>query len=199
MAYGVSPKRSLRVGLISTCALATPPRTHGETEAIVSELARELRELGHRPTVFATGDSTCAGARGALFSRPVRAPDDLAELRHAGAAWAEIAAAGDFDIVHVHRPEAIPFTRFVAVPTVATVHHDRDPSRSDHYAAYPDVAFVAVSRRQEELAWEVPFRAVVHHGLDAARYPCGRGGRSCVFLGRLSAETGPHLAIEAAR
>ncbi len=166
---------------------------------MVAELSRELLALGHRPTVFATGDSTCVGAHAALFAHAIWPVDRLAELRHATAAWSQIAATDDFDVVHVNAPEAVPFTRFVPVPTVATLHHERDASLLAHYAAYPEVAYVAISRRQEELAWEVPFRAVIHHGLDPERYPLGKGGRRFAFLGRLAPEKGPHLAIQAAQ
>ena len=184
---------------------------------MVAELSRELRNLGHRPTVFANGhatraegpplgvvgarapSSTCTGARSAMFARPAWPPDRLAELRHASAAWAQIATLDEFDLVHVNDAEAIPFTNFVPIPTVATVHHERDAVMSAHYTAYPDVSFVAVSRRQAELAWEVPFRAVIHYGLDVERYPLGKGGRRCAFVGRFTPETGPHIAIEAAR
>lgn len=190
--------RSLRVAILSTCALPTPPRAYGGTELVLAELARELHDLGHRPTVFATGDSTCTGARRSLFDEAVWPPDPLAELRHAAAAWREI-ALGDFDVVHVNTPEALAFTRFVDVPTSATIHHVRVEAYTRHYAAYPEVAFAAISRRQAELAWEVPFRSVVHHGLDVERYPLGLGGEACAFLGRLAACKGPHLAIDAAR
>ena len=199
MAYTFSSKRTLRVALLSTCALPTPPRAYGGTELAVAELARELQKLGHRPTVFATGDSSCVGARETLFAHAVWPVDRLAELRHAAASWAEIAARGDFDVVHVNVPEAVPFAGFVPVPTVATIHHERDAAVVAHYAAYPDVAYVAISQRQAELAWEMPFRAVIHHGVDPARYPLGKGGRRFAFLGRLAPEKGPHLAIEAAR
>lgn len=199
MTYGGSSKRPLRIALVSTCALPTPPRGYGGTELMVAELSRELQQLGHFPTVFATGDSTCIGAREALFAHPIWPVDRLAELRHAAASWAQIAATDEFDVVHVNEPEAVPFTRFVPIPTVATVHHERDPSLLAHYAAYPEVSYVAISRRQEELAWEVPFRAVIHHGLDPERYTLGKGGRRFAFLGRLAPEKGPHVAIEAAR
>lgn len=188
-----------RVALVSTCAVATPPVRYGGTELVVAELARALSSIGVRTTVFATGDSTCAGARGALFDRAVWPPDSLAELRHASASWREI-ARGDFDVVHVHTPEALAFTPWISIPTVATVHHARVDALATHYAAYPDVAFVAISRRQAELTWEVPFRAVIHHGIDEAAYPAGEGsGGYCAFLGRFSAAKGTHLAIDAAR
>lgn len=198
MGHGDASRRSLRVAIVSTCALSTPPRAYGGTELILAQLARGLDELGHRPTVFATGDSTCVGAERCLFEHPVWPPNDLAELRHAGAAWSRISRGG-FDVVHINHAEALPFASFVSVPTVATVHHCRDEELVEHYASYSDVAFVAISRRQAELSWEVPFRAVIHHGLDVDRYPLGEGGPQCAFLGRFAREKAPHLAIDAAR
>lgn len=187
---------------MSTCFHRSPPNDPATTSLIVAELARELRNLGHRPTVFAAGSATEVQVRDAPTAAPARSvgsPDRLTALRRASAAWARIATRGEFDLVHVNEPEELPFTHFVPVPTVATVHHERDVERSTHYTAYPEVSFVAVSRRQVELAWEVPFRAVIHHGLDVERYPLGRGGRRCAFVGRFTAELGAHIAIEVAR
>lgn len=200
MADGSSlmPPSSLRVALISTCAHETPPREAGEVELFVSELARELANLGHQPTVFATGDSTCAGARRCLFDAAVAPPDELADLRHASAAWQQIARE-HFDVVHVSDPSALPFSRFVPIPTVATIHHRRVDAVAHHYVSFPDVSFVAVSERQAGLSPDVPIRAVIHHGLDIDRYPFGEGGPHVVFTGRATADRGVHLALEAAR
>jgi glycosyltransferase involved in cell wall biosynthesis len=184
---------------VSTCAVSTPPRRYGGTELVLAELARALHRLEPEVVVFATGDSRATGARGCLFAAPVWPPDGLAELRHASAAWTEI-ARGDFDVVHVNNAEALAFTPWVDVPTVATVHHDRVGALLAHYAAYPEVAFVAISTRQAELAWEVPFCAVIHHGVDLDLYPAGAGdGGYCAFLGRFAACKAPHIAVDVAR
>ncbi|MDF2694734.1 MAG: glgA4 [Labilithrix sp.] len=193
------PWRSLEIALVSTTALSTPPKKYGGTELIVAELAQGLVDLGHRPTVFATGDSQCAGALRAEIVRPVWPPDTLTEVRHSAFAWSEI-ARGSFDIVHVHHAVTLPFSRFVGVPTVASVHHDRDDLLVAHYASYPEIAYVAISKRQQELAPGIPFRGVVHHGVSIDRYPVGEGaGGYCAFLGRFAPEKAPHLAMDAAR
>jgi glycosyltransferase involved in cell wall biosynthesis len=189
----------LEVALVSTCALSTPPAAYGGTELVVAELARELDALGHRVTVFATGDSTCAGRLRWLVARPVWPPSPLAELRHVARAWEHV-GAGAFDVVHVNDAKAIPFTRLVGVPTVATVHHERLAELDEHYAAYPEVSLVAISHRQRELMAGVPFHAVVHHGLDPDRYPEGAGaGGYCAYVGRFARAKGTHVAIDVAR
>lgn len=198
-ASGAPRRPSLEVALVSTSATSTPPNGYGGTELVIAELAHGLVLLGHRPTVFATGDSRCAGVLRWTLERPVWPPDTLTELRHAGWAWAEI-AEGRFDVVHVNHAAALPFSRFVGRPTVATVHHAREESLAQHYASYPEIAFVSISRRQRELSPLVPFRAMIRHGLAIDRYPAGSGADGyCAFLGRFADEKGPHLAIDAAR
>lgn len=166
---------------------------------MLADLARELVALGHGLTVFATGDSKSAGTRCSFFDAPVWPPDAFAELRHSTHAWEQIARSS-FDVVHVNTPTAIPFASFVHVPTIATVHHARVDAVAAHYAAHPNVFFNAISKRQRDLSPEVPFRAIIHHGLRAEHYPAGAGdGGYCAFLGRFAQEKAPHLAIDAAR
>ena len=60
--------------------------------------------------------------------------------------------------------------------------------------------FVAISARQRELIDTPAPAAVIHHGLDPRRHHFGPGdGGYCAFLGRFSAEKGPHVAIDVAR
>lgn len=196
----------MRVALLSTCAVAVPPRGYGGTELVVAELARALDALGHEVTVFATGDSRPAGELRYRFERPVWPPNELAELRHAAFAFghvtAEAAAGRPYEIVHVHQAPSIAFAGLVDAPFVLTLHHHRDESLLDHYLDYRDLAgvtFVAISARQAALVPELEVPHVVHHGIDPSHHALGRGdGGYCAFLGRYASEKGPHLAVEAA-
>jgi glycosyltransferase involved in cell wall biosynthesis len=188
----------MRIALLSTCAVSTPPTGYGGTELVVGELAKQMVRLGHEVTVYATGDSTAPGRQRALFSQPIWPPNDLCELRHAAFAWQDIARGG-FDLVHGNHAEHLAFTPFVDVPTVLTVHHHRHMPLLEHYLAYPNVAYVAISRRQAELSPELEFARVIHHGVDPRSYRMGDGaGGYVAFLGRFSPEKGPHRAIDAA-
>ena len=86
-AWMLLPIPHVRIALLSTCALATPPKRYGGTELVVAELARGLIEGGHRVTVYGTGDSGAAGDLRHCFATPVWPPDEMAERRHARFAW----------------------------------------------------------------------------------------------------------------
>jgi glycosyltransferase involved in cell wall biosynthesis len=190
----------MRVALLSTCAVSVPPIGYGGTELITAELAKGLTRLGHEVIVYATGDSRPAGSLRYRFAKPVWPPDDLAELRHAAFAWNHIASQGrPFDVVHTHQAPSIAFAAMHEAPTVLTIHHERDASLLDFYLDFPDVRYVAISRRQAENVPELRLSDVVHHGLDPDLYAPGPGdGGYCAFLGRLAREKGPHAAIDAA-
>ncbi len=190
----------MRIALLSTCAVAVPPRGYGGTELIIAELARTLEGIGHQVTVFATGDSTPEAELRSHFAAPVWPPDDMAELRHSAFAWRSICAEDPpFDVVHAHQAPAVGFSAVCSVPTVVTFHHERIEKLVEYYRDFPDVTPVAISRRQAELLPELRVRHVVHHGLDVDRYDVGHGADGWLaFIGRFAPEKGPDIAIDVA-
>jgi glycosyltransferase involved in cell wall biosynthesis len=189
----------VRIALVSTCAASTPPRALGSAERVVGDLAKGLVALGHEVTVFATADSEPAGALRYTLASPVWPSDDMVEARHAALALRDV-RADRYDVLHVHHPAAVPPSVLRCMPTVATMHHVRRPELVSHYAAFPEIDLVAISRRQAALVPELHVGHVVHHGLDLSLYPAGDGrGGYCVFLGHLAPEKAPHVAIDAAR
>jgi glycosyltransferase involved in cell wall biosynthesis len=85
---------------------------------------------------------------------------------------------------------------------VTTNHGPFDEHLVDLYRrTAPHTPLVAISHDQARRApADIPIAAVIHHGLDLARYRfAARGGDYLVFLGRMNPDKGIETAIEVAR
>lgn len=190
----------MRVGLIAPPWLPVPPPAYGGIEVVVDGLARALSEAGHDVLLAASGDSTCPVERipGFPVSDAATVGAPLLEHRHINRAYP---ALGDVDVIHDHTLLGPRFGHHPPdVPVVATVHGPFLPKVVEHYRAMPDdVSIVAISHNQASLAHPVRVRRVIHHGIDPARVPVGRGGGPACFLGRMNPDKGVLEAILVAR
>jgi glycosyltransferase involved in cell wall biosynthesis len=189
----------MRIALVSTPFLSTPPRDYGGTELVVSDLVEGLVAAGHDVTLFATGDSVTSAELRALYPTGHWPPDPIVDLEHVCWALRE-AAQLDPDVIHVHSAAALPVGRFAPdLPLVYTLHHAQEPTLSAIYAAHPEIEYVAISADQRAREPGVSRCRVIHHGLDERRYAWRAQALPYVsFLGRLSETKGAHAAIDAA-
>ena len=189
----------MRIAIVSTPFVPTPPPQYGGTELVVAELAEGLVARGHDVALFATGDSQSSAELRWLFPTAHWPPDALTDVDHVSWALRQV-AAGDYDLVHVHSAVALPFTRWLRrLPFVYTLHHERDEHLSALYRRFPDVYYIAISKDQRSR--EVPLRrcTVIHHGLDPQKYQCtSRPADYLAFVGRFAPYKGPHTAIDVA-
>lgn len=197
-----SREGSLHIGLIAPPWVAVPPPVYGGTEVVIDNLARGLAAVGHRVTLFASGDSRCPVERRWRYSSALgtTAPTEL-EIGHVESAYRALA---DVDIIHDHTLSGVGRYDLhpPGVPIVATAHGPFIPEVARVYrdAAEHGVTVVAISHAHRDSAPDVPIRHVIHHGIDPAAFPFGRGdGEYLLFLGRMSPEKGAHRAIEVAR
>jgi glycosyltransferase involved in cell wall biosynthesis len=191
----------LRVGLIAPPWVPVPPRVYGGTEAVLDQLARGLVAAGCEVRLFTTGDSTCPVERCWLYPEALTTLGDFsAELRHVERAYELFA---DADVIHDHTltgPTQLSLSA-MPMPIVTTAHGPFTAELRERYrAAARQVSVVAISRSQRRSAPDVPVAAVIHHGIDVAAFPFGRGdGGYVLFLGRMSPDKGAHRAIAIAR
>ncbi len=196
--------RPLRVAQIAPLHESVPPKLYGGTERVVAYIAEELARRGHDVTLFASGDSTAKVPLRAGFPEALR----LKGLDYMGAAYhlrmlSEIYDHAErFDIIHSHVDFlAFPFSRLVSVPTVSTMHGRLDlDAFVPLYRSYTDLPLVSISNEQRR---PIPFMnwvGTVYHGLprNLLRFNPGPGSY-LAFLGRISPEKRPDLAIEVAR
>jgi glycosyltransferase involved in cell wall biosynthesis len=189
----------MRIAVVSTPFISTPPRDYGGTELVVSDLVEGLVDRGHDVTLFATGDSSTSAELRALYPVPTWPPDTLTDVEHVCWALRE-AAELEPDVIHVNSPAALSAGRFIPdVPLVYTIHHSYEPLLSQLYGAHPEVQYVAISSDQRSREPGAKRCRVIHHGLDERRYAWRMKGLPFVsFLGRLSEVKGAHTAIDAA-
>ncbi len=109
--------------------------------------------------------------------------------------------ARDFDVVHLHCDYlGYPVLRRAGVPFLATLHGRLDlPELKSLYRVFSDVPVISISNSQREPLPEAAFVATVYHGLPERLLLAGSGsGGYLAFLGRISPEKAPDLAIRIA-
>jgi glycosyltransferase involved in cell wall biosynthesis len=192
----------MRIAIVCPPFIAIPPPRYGGTELFVATLARELHARGHEVTVYANGESDLPCAVEWRYRDADWPITDLARANLKNAdhtAWAIRRAATSADVIHLNDIVGVPFTRFVDLPFVLTIHHSHEPSLSEQYARYPEIDYVAIAGWLAALE-PMPKVHVARHGLRVADYELSVEKDDYVaFLGRIAPCKGPHLAIAAAR
>jgi glycosyltransferase involved in cell wall biosynthesis len=193
----------MRVALLAPVSTPVPPDAYGGAEAVVGTLADGLVDAGHEVTLFATGDSRTKATLVAPLDEPPTRPGRRteAEVHHALTC---LKRADEFDVVSSHLGVlGAAISNGGAPPFVHTVTDPIDRTRVTWRLAAgtaTHVRLVSVSRRQQELAPDLPWLANCYNGLPLERYPFrAEAGDYLAFLGRMSPDKGCHLAIEVAR
>jgi glycosyltransferase involved in cell wall biosynthesis len=178
-----------------------PPTHYGGIERIVDMLARGLSERGHAVTLFAHPDSACPVSKVAWSGRSSRAPLDT--LRNT-VTLARHVATGGADIVHSFARVAYlgPLLPF-AIPKLMSYQRAISPRTTGlaHRLARGTLEFSAISHSMVRRADPAGRWHVVPNGVSLATYlfrATVPPDAPLMFLGRVEAIKGPHLAIEAA-
>lgn len=196
--------RKLKIAQIAPLWERVPPPAYGGTELVVSYLTDALAARGHDVTLFASGDSVTEARLSSLLPQSLRAqplPGDyrIFEQMHLGMAYGRSA---EFDIIHSHISFAShTLASLVATPTVHTLHK-LAPDARQLYAQYRHHNYISISHSQQKIAPELNFIGNAYNGIDPKLHPfCEVPDNPpyLAFLGRMSPEKGPHLAVQIAR
>ena len=194
----------LRIAQIAPLYEPGPPKLYGGTERVVSYITEELVTRGHQVTLFASGDSETRakllpGCERAL--RRLRKSELGLGLQLAMLTEVFTEARNRFDIVHSHLDYwSFPMARLTGMPTVTTMHGRLDLlDLHSTYERFPEAALVSISDAQRTSLPQMKWVATIHHGVprDLLKYNPNRG-KYLAFIGRISPEKRPDLAIEVA-
>jgi glycosyltransferase involved in cell wall biosynthesis len=196
----------MRIAQIAPLWEAVPPVGYGGTERVVSYLTEELVRRGHDVTLFASGDSRTTAKLVPVVPEGLRLSGvtaDAATAEHMRLLGRAFASAASFDVIHCHVDYlAFPFSHLVRTATVHTIHGRLDlPHLQNTYRDLGRVPLVSISHAQR--APLAPFRptwvATIHHGIPLRDWTHSTThGRYLAFLGRISPEKGPDVAIDVA-
>jgi glycosyltransferase involved in cell wall biosynthesis len=194
----------LRIAQVAPLVESVPPKHYGGTERIVAYLSEELVRLGHKVTLFASGDSVTSAELVPVcrrsFRQNKRATDYLSRevllMDHL------MQRAGEFDVIHFHTG-CLHYlvSRHLTVPHVTTLHGRLDtPELCRLYERFRDMPMISISNAQRAQWRCANWQATIYHGLprDLFLFHPDPGGY-LAFLGRASPEKRVDRAIEIAK
>jgi glycosyltransferase involved in cell wall biosynthesis len=195
----------MKIAQIAPLMESVPPRLYGGTERIVSYLTDELVGLGHEVTLFASADSITAAELVGCASMALRLDSNVRDpIPYYMLMLDRVRRLADeFDILHFHIDQFhFPLFRQIADRTVTTLHGRQDlPDLKPLYLGFSGMPLVSISNGQRRPVANANFAATVHHGIPTNLHTPiynPRGGY-VAFLGRISPEKRPDLAIQIAR
>jgi glycosyltransferase involved in cell wall biosynthesis len=194
----------VRIAQVAPLAESVPPKLYGGTERVVSWLTEELINLGHDVTLFASGDSLSQAELVPVIPRALRLSRPHGDPVSAYSILLDMLAdrAADFDVIHCHIDWLhVPILRRLGVPFLTTLHGRLDlPAIRTAARHFGDTSLVSISNNQRTPVPDLRWVHTVYHGLPPDLLEANfDAGEYLAFLGRLSPEKGPHVAIEWAR
>jgi glycosyltransferase involved in cell wall biosynthesis len=191
----------VRIAQLAPLDEAVPPKRYGGTERVVSWLTEELVRRGHDVTLFASGDSHTAAELVPVVARADRPGGDpgsfAARILQLGMVMRR---AQRFDVIHSHL-DVFGFAALDGLPVISTMHGRLDVGLYgpilQTFARHP---VVSISDAQRIPVPDACWAGTVHHGLPIEEYPyTPEPADYFAFVGRMSPEKRPHVAIEIAR
>lgn len=186
-----------------------PPPGYGGTESVIHVLVEELVRRGHEVLLCASGDSTTSAAHHWVVPESLR----VAGLTKDSVQYAALHVstslrhAAGFDIVHNHNgPPAdlgMAMSHSTSTPMLTTLHNQPAADTAFIWRAYTGW-YNTISRQQGfGLGPCLPnarFAGMAYNAIDVESFPFNyEKSDYALFMGRISPEKAPHLAIRAAR
>ena len=195
----------MRIALLAPLYESVPPKLYGGTERVVANLSLGLSNLGHEVTLFASGDSETkntlispidTGLRLSGVPKELHAPYHLAQLSQV------IKMRHTFDVIHNHNEFfGLPLASIMDTPVLTTLHGRLDDEKTIQlFRKEKSCAYVSISDHQRKPLPDLNWVATIHHGIPIENFKYEeKPGSYLAFLGRISPEKRPDLAIEIAK
>ena len=197
----------MRIAQVAPLWERVPPLGYGGIELVVGLLTDELVRRGHEVVLFASGDSDTTaqlepGCDEALRIKDILPPQyAIYEQMQLSKVFER---ASEFDIIHSHMDYAtLPYGKFSKTPVVHTLHGIFTPLTEKIFGQHRQENFISISNSQRRPDLGLNYVATVYNAIAVNKFKFYAQPKHdtpyLAFLGRMSIEKGPHLAIEIAK
>ncbi|EKE03752.1 MAG: hypothetical protein ACD_20C00157G0029 [uncultured bacterium] len=196
----------MRIAQMAPLWETVPPRAYGGTELVVHILCEEFVSKGHEVSLFASGDSSTSARLVPIIEKSMRELKiknpfnfELQSIAKLLETWQE------FDIIHNHLGyQFLPFVNLVGIPVVTTLHGAFVfKEENECYEKFKHLSYISISDSQRLGSPGLNYVDTVYNGIRVEKYKFEKehlaGKPYLAFLGRMSVEKGPHLAIKLAK
>jgi glycosyltransferase involved in cell wall biosynthesis len=203
-----SPDPALHIAMLAPPWISVPATGYGGVESVVSTLTEALVRRGHDVTLFCAPGSVSQATVVTLLaqSHADEIQRSLYEVDHVAQAFDRIdlaAAVNRFDVIHDHCGfTGLALANRMETPLVHTLHGPFTVDTAAFYAKHGHKGtLVGISMAQLASApSELNAVGPIPNPIDLRSWPQQeRKGDYLLWIGRISAEKGPHRAIAAAR
>ncbi len=199
----------MKIAVIAPFEERVPPEKYGGTELVIYNIIENLVSMGHKVTLFASGDSQTSSELKPVFPNALRSMSEMSNARYRDSykfigvgRIVKYLHENRFDIIHNHLGwRLLPFEKIINSPIVTTLHGplDVDYMRAV-YGEFKKSKYVSISENQRKPMPELNYVGTVYNGIQIGKFKFNETpGNYFVFLGRMSPEKGPVQAIEIAK
>ncbi len=202
-------KKKLRIAQVAPLWFSIPPKKYGGIEWVVYNLCEGLTKLGHKVTLFATGDSKVPCKLVATYPRSLIADgisweDKNYNLMNLTEAFKR---AKEFDIIHTHIDLwEVYFSPLTKTLSFHTIHNPlysskKKDTRLSILKHFKDQNFVAISKAQKELSRvKLNFVDVIYNGIRIEEFKFNPKPKDhFIWCARIDKYKGIENAIEIAK
>jgi glycosyltransferase involved in cell wall biosynthesis len=192
----------LRIAVVAPPWFPIPPSGYGGIETMVHPLVEGLVARGHAVVLVGAGANQSSAKFLQTYEEPPleRLGQALPEIVHALVAIEHLQDL-EVDVVHDHSLAGPLTSGWLRAPWVMTAHGPVGGELDPYYRVLGRHAgLVAISDGQRAKGPHLPWLSRVYNAVPVDQYPFETQKEDfCLFLGRISAEKAPDLAIKAAR
>ncbi len=197
----------MKIAFFNCLARSVPPKKSGGIEKIIYHLVKGLINKGHQVTLFSTGDSFIYKNSKLVSIYPRGIEEESLSPKEKNRLNAQktyqlgkilLECQKDFDIVHNHCLDAaLPIIKKIKIKNLSTLHEDADSNLFKRIKNFKNHILVVPSNYQRKKLNKINISPyLIYHGIDLKNLPELKNPLPYLaFVGRISPQKNPHLAI----